>query len=316
MADVDDRGQLMLVGALTLAVMLVTLAVLLNAAIYTGNVATRDAGPGTGEAIEYETEATAMARSTIEALNERDGEEYDHLEQNFTDAVDAWSGMARNHSAVSLATTSVTTVSVDFGTVIRQQDSLAFTDPDGAEGWRLAENVNESRIRLNVSQDSLYVADSPSDAETNALNVIYIDGAGQHPLRFYTPDGTDDVRVGVGPTWALIGQCTVDPGADDQVIVDFDENTVGGEPCEAIGTLQDGLGDEYEIRIRNGHKATGTYAVNVNKSIGNVAIAADADGDDPTVTTVLYGATLRVTYRSPDVYYRSEFQVVAGESDA
>jgi len=167
MADVDDRGQLLLVGALTLAVMLVALAVLLNAAIYTGNIATRDAGAGTSAAIEYEAGATSMARSTVAVLSEQESGNYSMLRDNFTYTIDVWSQTTRVHTVASLADTSLETTSTTSGSYIAQDEDRQFTNESNASNWTVANDSHVRAFRMNVTRDSLAAyPDAPVDNDT------------------------------------------------------------------------------------------------------------------------------------------------------
>ena len=69
----SDRAQLLLVTALALAVMLVTVALLLNTAIFTENVATRDTTADGREAVELRGEAVGNLdfRATFTAMDDR-----------------------------------------------------------------------------------------------------------------------------------------------------------------------------------------------------------------------------------------------------
>ncbi|WP_231741260.1 hypothetical protein [Halorubrum sp. CBA1125] len=64
-----DRGQLMLVAALVVAVSLLTLVVLLNATIYSEAVATRGVEAADGEALEVRAAAVEGTGTLIDATN-------------------------------------------------------------------------------------------------------------------------------------------------------------------------------------------------------------------------------------------------------
>jgi hypothetical protein len=68
-----DRGQLILVTGLTIAVILVMLVLLLNTVIYTENLATRGIDSGSGDAVEYR----ATVAGSVGELIERENEHYD-----------------------------------------------------------------------------------------------------------------------------------------------------------------------------------------------------------------------------------------------
>lgn len=329
MADVDDRGQLLLVGALTFAVMLVALAVLLNAAIYTGNVATRDAGPGTGQAIEYENEAASMARATMAAVNDRENGSYADRRQNFTGTVDAWSRNAHTHAAAALADAEVEVLGDPTrGTAISQTAERNMTDSNTEANWTVANDTKVRSFRLNVSQDSLQTP--PSDENlTDRLfgenttphyfQVGFDDGTDQYSVLFAqnaSDSVTEDVTILVQHDGTTIGDPCAVPADNDRVVVDITGTQVGDEHCATLQTMFDGLDATYNVTYRNGANATGTYSLVADRRIGQLKTGANTTGvTEPSATPALYDADLRITYRSDDVYYRTEFRIAPGEAD-
>ena len=331
MADVDDRGQLLLVGALTFAVIMVALAVLLNAAIYTGNVATRDAGPGTGEAIEYENEAASMARSTIAAINDRETGSYPDRRLNFTGTVDTWSLNARTHASAALADASVEVLGDPTrGTAIRQTAERNMTDSNTDPNWTVANDTKVRSFRLNVSQDSLQM---PPDDE-NLTDRLFGENTTPHyyQIRFDESDTTDqwtvffaqnatdtvteDVTILVQNDGTTIGDPCAVPAENDRVVVDVTDTQVGNQHCAALQTMFGGLDAPYTISYRNGTNATGTYSLVVDRRIDRLQTGADTTGGtEPAATRALYDADLRITYRTDGVYYRTEIRIAPGEND-
>jgi len=309
MADVDDRGQLLLVGALTLAVMLVALAVLLNAAIYTGNVATRDAGTGAGEAIEYEGEARTMAQASIDGV---DGDTYTEIRGNFTDSVDGWDDLVHTHSAASLAATNVTTLDMTNGSRIGQDTDRNFTDHNGNSTWTVAGDSHARAFRMNVTQDSL------RDGATDAFQVTFDDGTDEWGV-FIHSDGSGNVAVTVeNETDTEVGDgCTVDPGADGRALVDITDGTVAGQDCPELRFFEN-LSGTYTVgyvdALDGDKQVNGTYSLVVDQPEGSLVTGADEDAGVPTVSPALYSANLSVTYRSSDLLYKSEIRVAPGEA--
>lgn len=83
MEDVShDRGQLILITGLVIAVVLVGTVMILNTAIYTENLATRDTGDDTSEAIEFRNVVIDGTREILGNENETDPE--GALDQYFT----------------------------------------------------------------------------------------------------------------------------------------------------------------------------------------------------------------------------------------
>jgi len=257
MADVDDRGQLLIVGALTFAVMLVALAVLLNAAIYTGTVATRDAGTGSGEAIEYQGETTAMASDTMASLNARENASYADLRINFTTSVDAWSRAASTHASAALADAEVETLGDPTrGTKIQQDGERNFTSAGEAANWTVANDTTARAFRMNVSQSSLATPNDITeelltDSSPSYFHAEFDDGSSVYRVQLRGTDDPDDsiVRVLDGAGNQLGDDCRVTPD-DGRLLVDLTDASVDGGYCPALDAVFEGDGDAGALRRR------------------------------------------------------------------
>jgi hypothetical protein len=104
MWDVRERqenGQLILVGALSLAIVLVGIALVLNASIYAENLATRANQQESGQIVTLEREATQGAGVAMEHIHHDvdSHASYGDLENDFDDAIDSWSDWTVRDSA-------------------------------------------------------------------------------------------------------------------------------------------------------------------------------------------------------------------------
>ncbi|MFW5937459.1 MAG: DUF7261 family protein [Halanaeroarchaeum sp.] len=326
MADVD-RGQLLIVGALTFAVMLVALAMLLNTAIYTGTVATRDTGTGASEAIEYQGEAETMAAETMATLSTREGESYSELQGNFTDTVDAWSETGDVHVSAALAHGTVEPQGDPArGTLIDQSSDREFTDADTDSNWTVANETAGRGFSMNVSQDSLEEPDDDfwdgifgEEEAPNYFHVNFTDGSEVYQvyiIRDADDSVTDDVTVNVSHDGSSVGDACSVEADNDRTVVDLTGAEVGGTHCESLETLFEELDDSYTIEYRNGESARGTYSTVVDRPIDQLETGADTDGEDqPTATRALFDAELELTYRSDGVFYRTDLRIAPGAAD-
>ncbi|WP_254823724.1 DUF7261 family protein [Haloglomus halophilum] len=134
MWDVRERrenGQLILVGALSLAIVLVGIALVLNASIYAENLATRANQQESGQIVTLEREAAQGAGVAMEHLHhDLDSHtSYTDLESNFDDAIDNWSDWTVRDSAREGQYVDVSVVDTDpytRGTRITQDDGGTF----------------------------------------------------------------------------------------------------------------------------------------------------------------------------------------------
>lgn len=175
MGDAGDagRGQIMVIGALLIAVVFVGLALVLNGAIYTENVATRET-TSTLDAVSYANETeTRLQRAATEANWNRDDLAYATRRSMVEDSVRAWdrnvgSEGARRGVVVSggvEGTTEGTRVSQyntdDFMPADEDLDQYLIDgtiDPLGLgdrTNWLVAPEVHTRSLRVGVNRSEL-----------------------------------------------------------------------------------------------------------------------------------------------------------------
>lgn len=303
-----DRGQLFLVGALSLAVLFVVLALLMNTAIYTENIATRGTGSGTDEAIRYGQAVQAGTAGLVGYVNAHHNATNGTLHANMSAGVGTMGDATSVHHAYEGVAADASLVSTTNGTrIVQDNGSRAFTAGNASEDdpdWMLASSVGGTRaFRMNVSRDDL-APDAESAFAVNASN-----GSNVWRASIYTDDSTVvvDVENGSGTT----NQCRA-PGEVDYAVVDLTEGAVGGEPCPALDFAEN-VPAPYSIGFENGDRAAGTYGLVVHgTSLGgepNDAFYGDATDGSPYVTHAIYSATVRVTYEGPQINYRTNVTV-------
>ncbi len=335
----DDRGQLFLVGALSLAVLFVGFALLLNTAIYTENLATRNTDPGTDPSISYRAAAEDAARDLMIREN-RNGTDPTPTEKTqwFEAGIEAWSDTAGLHAARRARVASVT-VSSTTGTRFQQTNaSFDFTDKQGAQDWELGQDADDGAIRdahLYVVRDSL--------PETNQSNIEGSTTGLSEPFELEIKDTTgieDDRHVYIYDEWgdgddevtllfrdeSTTGgyeKCSYEhPG--ETAHIDLINRTINGTSCSAFDRLDlpdTAVADKnVKLRIENGHEARGTYDIlvadtaDVNGDGDDHVYDNEADGDGKAfVTAIIYEADVTVTYESTDVSYRTTVRIAPEE---
>ncbi|WP_075938016.1 PKD domain-containing protein [Halosegnis longus] len=128
MAVVSERGQQLLIGGLVLAIALTALVVVLNGALYTDDLRTRDAAGQTLAADDYEGELSRELGRTLDRIN--DGREGDRtvVEQAVLDATFATNDLlGRQYASGQAAYASVDPARIERGIIIEQDASCAFT---------------------------------------------------------------------------------------------------------------------------------------------------------------------------------------------
>lgn len=306
-----ERGQLVLVTALSLAILFVALALILNTAIYTENLATRssDIGGGT-DAVRYHDAARTGVGGVVGYVNAHNNTSFDTLRANLSSGVDAF----RNHSARQFAygdraveTTLNATVN---GTRIAQTNtSRNFSNASGTADWLVASDVTNTRaVRFRVSRTNLL------DLLSAGFRVSLDDGSTYWNLTVYRPGLGDDIEVAVdGPTAS--GTCTVTAA---KAWINVSEGTFGGEPCPELQTFGAGLSGSYAIRYENGADVNGTYTMIVDNetlagSPGPDLVAHGAG--QPFAAHAVYSVEVDVVYETPRLHYEATVRIAPEEAD-
>ncbi|WP_331232909.1 DUF7261 family protein [Natronorarus salvus] len=269
MADVSrlrrsDRAQFILVSGLLIAVVLVALVLLLNATIYTENVATRGVDSGANDALQYQETLSVGIVGLVEEENQRNHSEWGDIEANvnrgnavLTDRLE--------RQYVERGSVVTAEVRIDPGVRVWQEETGEFDD------GTIASNVTEVR---SFSIDS---HELPEDNES--FQIVVQNGSDEWVLSLYQ-EGNEVVAE------AEAGTCS----ADVEEITPHDPDWCNGDYVWA-----DGVDEGYEIDFVNGSATNGEYEL--------VADGVGGDGIEANQTAFVSSATIDLTYRSSRIEY-------------
>ncbi|CAI50098.2 uncharacterized protein NP_4014A [Natronomonas pharaonis DSM 2160] len=286
MAEVTDRdrGQLLLVAGIVLAVLFVALALLVNTAIYTDNVATRD-GDAASEPLAYQEGAVSVASGLIEAENE-DGDDFGTIESNVRDGFEESLSMLEQRHLQRAATTETGTSGFTEGRHIQQSDGIDNWGVSGADGVRA--------FSMTLERGSMDSIDIDDEDDPDPFNIDLGDGE----LEVYLDaENDDDLTVSVDGEV----RCRVDASGD--VSFDVTDERLDGKPCP-LGLSSD-LDDDF-VGFDNADTVDGEY---------ELIVATTSEPAAPEVSEVLYSVVLDVGIHSPDRSYESRVTVAPGEFD-
>lgn len=322
MADVSlrdaDRGQLFLVGALALAVLFLSVAVLLNTAIYTENLATRSDGASATDAIGFRGTTEQYAAAYLEYVNHNKNTSYANETTHFERGIRYWSNASARHQAMSGRVTHVKTTGYVRGTRIVQDTRQTFTPAQDTDDYSWAV-VNQTRVRnfqLTIKRDQLYLlSDLTNLTRSFHVNITSETGA-TWSVYVYQPSTTNNVSIKVkNGSRATVGTCTVE---DKWATVNFANATFDGQPCEPLRSFEN-VQPPLNISYHQADRSNGTYTLVIDKvrtDIDNVDhkfYNDDTSDKSPYTTEALYQAKLKLVYRSADTYYRAILRIAPGE---
>ena len=283
-----DRAQLILVGALALAVTLVAIALVLNSAIYTHNLASRYQSPADSSAT-FARDARIGAGGLLDHVND-DSSTYGVIEGQYKDALGEY-----EESSARIVAPNGRSVSFDHRARVRGvrviDDTSGTFDPrtGSPTNWTVASEV---RIRqFNVTVDDVDVSQSnsttddqlSSPAEPGAFFITFEDDSGTARYVAVYNDSTGTPLVMVHNGSSPLGVCSTGSLPAE---LDLTGERFGGTTCPALGAIGD-LSGPHAVRYNQSNNVTGTYGLTADLRINDGATGRDAFND--TVDTANYG---------------------------
>jgi len=317
-----DRGQLLLVTAFGVAVMLVALALILNSSIYTENVATRGSDISGGkDAARYRAVTEETTRSTLQFANYNNNSSDQELHNTISWTIKNYSEVTGDQQARDGIVTNTTLSDTSNGTrVYNTSDGTGnFSNVDGDRNWTVVQNT---RIRNFTIE-----ADTLEDRDPLVLGTI----TGEPVFRINVSAGPDnwyriyifeeavsaDLNVTVegesgGAT--VPRQSCIRSSWGSTAEIDITAATVEGGNCEALGRVADISGSSYDVHF-NWTTNSGSPPEPIEGNYSLVADTSSVNSDPPNADDALYSATVHVAYESKRLYYESDIRVAPGEFD-
>jgi hypothetical protein len=323
----SNRGQLLLIGAFIIAVSFVVLALIVNSAIFTENLATRDEVAGSGDALDHRHEVEQSVEETMIEIN-RNNSLDSNLEDLIKSNVDQIStqGGVQQSAQGRIVEVENDSIVIETGIKVAQDteepfsNTTATSDDPVSDNWVVVENVTTTRnLRMNITDlkslsspggDPFELEIENSSASWN-MSIIYED----------TPDL---VNITVeSPNHGSPEVCT--RTATDYIKIDVTRAMVGREPCHALSQTTDGtemwfgLEDEYDIKFNNYGSIKGTYSFIIDDgdfnddNFGDGGSNHDDYDHDPYYRDAIYNATVPFKYHTADVGYETEIEIAPGE---
>lgn len=347
MADVTgrERGQMLLIASLIVATSFVGLALVVNSAIYTENLSTRETS---GEA-ERVVENRQLAANDLQELIDRSnaavaGDNFTAVENGYSDGLAVWSdSLERQYQRTGRFVDYQPNETVE-GTRIQQTNaSRNFTaggSVDDPGEWTLVNDTTRAgEFEMTVDRTDLLEAPAGLVLDILLGRTFYIeivDEAGQTWEVYVFQDdsvASDAASVVVRPPGGF-DFSLLDPlstlGSDDRctttgenVSLDLVKGTFDGEECSELSFYTDNVtGTPHSISYRNtktggvslpllpdipaDDRVTGTYNLTVDTNASRDPYYGPTSGDDPNAKAVIYEASVDAEFRSKSVVYRNE----------
>ena len=324
MSDDADRGQLLVIVGLIIAVSFIGLAVALNAAIFTENLSTRESVDAE-EAAAYSADVEPAIGDAYDETNDGSAATAADARGKFGALLGEWE-TAREREAAREGADFGLNRAAHVGWRLEQGANRSFTpanDTDATD-WTVAGDARDvAGFRLNVSRDDLYDGvGNFSNLESDAFRVNVFNGTVDRELYVFRDSGNSTVVVyegdptgpsDLGDLLSASDSCTA---TTDRAVVDLRAATLDGDDCDALA-FDDDLEGNVSVRYENvqdggDKRVNGTYRVVVN---GSDAVATTNGQPDrfnasgaspPTATAVVYAVSYDTHYRRNDVVHDRE----------
>lgn len=295
MADVtaSDRAQIIVITALVIAVIFVALALVVNSAIYTENLSTRDSGSETQHILEERATNDLSVTRAIDESNDAypTATDVEPIRTELAEISESQFDSLRLESSRFGRILNVEITATTEGSHMRQVDeSRNFTAGGinhGEANWWLANGTTEAgTFRLHVQEDSLLdvtgsaASDMLDDTDDVLLGGLLfnegfhvevttdagdtwrvyifqgIDEDGDKNVYVYTQQPGETILTTEQTLNALLdGSCEAafDGGA---ATIDIRDAEIGGQPCEELEFYDDQIvGTDHNISYRNAETA-------------------------------------------------------------
>jgi len=306
------RGQLLLIAAFIIAVSFVVLALIVNSAIFTENLATRDDVAGSQDALEYRHEVTQNIAEIMREINQNNSVPTAFSQPNVDD-IGEQGGLQQS----SLGRV----VDVEYngradGTKIAQDFQREFTNNASGDSsdWVLARDVQRTRgMRLNVT-DTTPLASTLLDGFRLRVN----DSNDEWEMSIHD-SGTGDVIITTNPPNASQRACR--RTFDGYLQIDVMRGTAGGEPCHALTRRTDGtpmwfatdVEDDYQISFENPTRINGTYSFIMQGTPVDPVNNYGTPEEGPYIWNAIYSLDASYSYHTTSVGFETTVRVTPAE---
>ncbi|WP_135665901.1 DUF7261 family protein [Halorhabdus rudnickae] len=313
----DRRGQLLLIGALVIALVVVVLAMVVNTVLFTENAGTERVSAEVNGVDAFSFEAGKATRSVLLRVNhEAHDRSVDQLNENVTESIAGYNEvLGRSHAMSGTAYVNVSyNTTFHNGTRLVQPSDGNFTSPHTAPGtnWPVISPSNETDVGWfllnvnlrNTTADHAWINTSGSSEGLN--------------FRMNRSDGGDGNNLSLAVYNSSTNldsvNCTSTGG---RILLDLYEGTGSSENCSFTG-IGEYLDPKYDISLEGGDNVAGKYSI-VTDSTWNASFTSfDRCRATSTVplcrSPVVWNGSVDLTYQSATAQYAQQRNVtVYGE---
>jgi hypothetical protein len=302
----NSTAQIVLVGAVAMAFIIVGLVLVANTVLYTESVGAEGSLGSADETGEFQRVARDSTASTVYRVNERSNfSTRSALDTAVRDNVTALSNLLATEYGQEYGVfvdVEADLANSEYGARV-EQDTFTFFNNSGSDIWTpvaTPTSVAEFDATFDVSEMK-----NQSLLTDQFYMRIEGDSGDERYLSFYNRSG--DLAISSDASSPTLGSispdCTVSTG--DRVLVDVSNGSVPGTDCTFDGL--DALEAPYTIEFNNSDEAVGTYSfVAADESLATDSKYANFSGGQPYSSFVYWNVAVDITYEGSEVAYELE----------
>lgn len=317
MADLrgpSDRGQLLVITGISIALLLVLLALALNTAVF-GEVhvpSTDDNVQEERTVVQYQDSAERGVAPLISPVND-DADTPEALEDALADEIAAWNQTASDPYAGDGVVVRTSLAEPHFEVDVTHK-SGDFTNASDAPNWGVVEDLTSIDEYEMTANDDELVQTNESASLGTSFNLSVAGGSGNEwVMTVYESNDNQDIIVRTDGSDNT--KCSVDDQTN--VTIDFVDSNI--EECaddDFISFLEDpALEAPYTVEHSNGDNASGAYDIVADGEFDSDDYYAEGSGSSPRFSPTVVAADVKVEYRSADVNYQTVIRVDPGENN-
>ena len=317
MADLNgERGQILLIAAFALAVIFIALALVVNGAIFTENLASQGEASGGNAVLELRSEVTRALGEVVDEANRNAADPENRFTATDLDALETQLVEYTSLTGVDVRLDSPTVTTTGHYVSDRAKSDNDLESESGKDNWRLAGGVDDVRaMEFYVRGD----VDGIS-GDTFTVNATHrIPGGGGGDPVFLLKIGEDggDPAVRVVPPSSPAQTCSL-PGRDWPLHVDVMGAEFGDTYCEALDAVDFGQGVSPGYNLYFNH--TSDIDANVSFVMTGSPIGSNFDSSDPGDPQVrsggvIYAAEVDLHVRTAAIEYDDTVRIAPKEDD-
>lgn len=329
----SGRAQLLLVGSLAIAVVVIGLAVVVNSVLLTENVARSESVGVADEATSFDAEAVRNVREVVLRVNHRSRL---RTQDRITSQIN---GSIRNYSEL-LAQTTVRNrgalVDIEYNdgpsvwgqrVVQTEDDGVVSPAMSNSSDWRPvtndrtigSDNVDIGRFVINMNV---------SESETSPLLVTVTNESSGYSTRIRIEKATNEsVLVDTTRSFAADPPERSCRPTRDRLLIELKTGSVFNAECSFGGVVNESdasrtLTPPYGVQVENGDNVIGKFSIVLNGSVeyaddlsltdfayDDCAATPIPPADDPCGAPAVWTANATVTYQSDRIDYRRNHSV-------